>query len=67
MYVAKGYVRDPVSKVLINKDEKDYKDHVFKMDLYKTINNLKSEIDFLRAELSEARSAIARLEERNNV
>jgi len=67
MYVAKGYVRDPISKVLINKDEKDYKDHIFKMEIYKTINNLKNEIDFLRTELTEAKAAIARLEERNNV
>lgn len=67
MYVAKGYVRDPISKVLINKDEKDYKDHIFKMEVYKTINNLKNEIDFLRTELTEAKAAIARLEERNNV
>jgi len=67
MYVAKGYVRDPISKVLINKDEKDYKDHIFKMEIYKTINNLKNEIEFLRTELTEAKAAIARLEERNNV
>jgi len=67
MYVAKGYVRDPISKVLINKDEKDYKDHIFKMEIYKTINNLKNEIELLRTELTEAKAAIARLEERNNV
>lgn len=67
MELVKGYSRDPVTQVIINKDEKDYRDHMFKVDLYKTINNMKNEIDFLRSELTEAKAKLARLEERNNV
>ena len=67
MHLVKGYARDPVTKIIINKDETNYRDHLFKMELYKNINMLKNEIEFLKNELSEAKASIASLKERNNV
>jgi hypothetical protein len=67
MHLVKGYSRDPVTKIIINKDEANYRDHLFKMELYKNINTLKNEVQFLKNELSEAQASIASLKERNNV
>jgi len=64
MQLVKGYVRDPNTKAVINKDEKDYKDHIFKMEIYREINNLKNEVAFLQKELRKAQSLLASSEEK---
>jgi len=64
MQVVKGYVRDPITKAVINKDEKDYKDHIFKMDIYKEINDLKNQVSFLQEELRKIQGLLANSEEK---
>ena len=65
MNVIKGFVRDPITQAVINKDDKDYKDHIFKMDVYKEIIELRNEIQFLREELEKTRALLANSEEKN--
>lgn len=65
MYATKSYSRDPVTKVLINRDEKEYKDFKLKMEIFKEINSLKNEIAYLKAELFEAKTKLTNLEEKN--
>ena len=65
MEVLKGFVRDPSTQAVINKDEKDYKDHIFKMDIYKEICDLKGEVKFLREELEKTKALMANSEEKN--
>lgn len=65
MNIIKGFVRDPITQAVINKDEKDYKDHVFKMNIYGEINELKNEIRFLREELEKTKALLANSEEKN--
>lgn len=67
MYATKSYSRDPVTKVLINRDEKEYKDFKLKMEIFKEINALKNEVEYLKTELTEAKTKLANLEEKNNV
>lgn len=64
MHVVKGFVRDPITQAVINKDEKDYKDHVFRMELYKELNEMKSEIQFLREELGKTKALLGNSEEK---
>jgi hypothetical protein len=42
MDILKGFVRDPITQAVINKDEKNYKDHIFKMELYKELGRTKA-------------------------
>jgi hypothetical protein len=65
MNVIKGFVRDPITQAVINKDDKDYKDHIFKMDVYKEIIELRNQIQFLREELEKTRALLANSEEKN--
>ena len=65
MDLLKGFVRDPVTKAVINKDDRDYKDHIFKMDVYKEICELRSEVQFLREELEKTKALMANSEEKN--
>lgn len=62
MEFVKGYVRDPVSHVLINNDEREYREHKFKMDLSTKINSMQNEIDQLRLIVSQLQ---AKVEEKN--
>lgn len=64
MHVVKGFVRDPVTKAVINKDEREYKDHIFKMELYKEINDLRNEIQFLREDLEKTKALLPNSEEK---
>ena len=64
MHVIKGFVRDPVTQAVINKDDRDYKDHTFKMELYKELSELKNEIQFLRDELEKTKALLLNSEEK---
>ena len=64
MHVIKGFVRDPVTQAVINKDDRDYKDHTFKMELYKELSELKNEIQFLRDELEKTKALLSNSEEK---
>lgn len=48
MEYVKGYMRDPGSQVLINNDEKQYKDHVWKMELATKMKHMQNDIDVLK-------------------
>lgn len=65
MNILKGFVRDPTTQAVINKDEKDYKDYVFKIELYKDLNEMRNEIQFLREELEKTKALLANSEEKN--
>jgi hypothetical protein len=67
MYATKSYSRDPVTKVLINRDEKEYKDFKLKMEIFKEINSLKNEVKYLTTELHKTKTSLANLEEKINV
>jgi hypothetical protein len=54
--LTKTYKRDPVSKVLINNDEKEYKEYKLKVEIFTEINNLKKEIQLLRNEIEIIKS-----------
>lgn len=64
MHVIKGFVRDPVTQAVINKDDRDYKDHTFKMELYKELSELKNEIQFLRDEIEKTKALLPNSEEK---
>ena len=64
MHVIKGFVRDPVTQAVINKDDRDYKEHIFKMELYKELNELKNQIQFLRDELEKTKALLPNSEEK---
>lgn len=65
MEILKGFVRDPITQAVINKDEREYKDHVFKIELYKELNEMRNEIQFLREELEKTKALLANSEEKN--
>lgn len=65
MNVVKGFTRDPITQAVINKDEKDYKDHIFKMELYKELNEMRTDIQFLREELDKTKALLVNSEEKN--
>jgi hypothetical protein len=65
MDILKGFVRDPITQAVINKDEKNYKDHIFKMELYKELGEIRNEIQFLREELGRTKALLANSEEKN--
>lgn len=67
MQLLKGYIRDPITNAVINKDDSDYKDHTFKMTVFKELNALKAEIQFLYKELDKTKALINNLKEKNNV
>jgi hypothetical protein len=54
--LTKTYKRDPVSKILINNDEKEYKEYKLKVEIFKEINDLKIEIQHLKAEIEILKS-----------
>lgn len=62
MDFVKGYMRDPGSQVLINNDEKQYREHKFKMDLSTKLKHMQSEIDTLKLIVSQLQ---AKLEEKS--
>lgn len=64
MNVVKGFTRDPITQAVINKDEKDYKDHIFKMELYKELNEMRTDIQFLREELDKTKALLVNSEEK---
>lgn len=65
MNIVKGFVRDPITQAVINKDEKNYKDHIFKMELYKELNEMRTDIQFLRDELDKTKALLVNSEEKN--
>jgi single-stranded DNA-specific DHH superfamily exonuclease len=65
MQLLKGFIRDPITNAVINKDDRDYKDHTFKMNVFKEINELKTEIRVLREELKQTKALIINSEEKN--
>lgn len=67
MDISKSFKRDPISKALINNDDKEYTDHVFKLDLYKQIASLKEDISDLKQALYKTVERLDRMEEKTNV
>lgn len=62
MEFIKGYKRDPLSQVLINNDEKEYKDHMWKMDTSIKMKNMQNDIDMLKKIVIQLQ---AKIEEKN--
>jgi hypothetical protein len=50
MKIAK-LTRDPITSVIINNDEKEYREYQNKIDMIKQINELRNEVNLLKNEI----------------
>lgn len=58
LHVVKGYKRDPITQIVINSDEKEYKDYKFKMEIFKEMNELKEQIVYLNKRIENLEEKI---------
>lgn len=52
-YVTKGYMRDPRTNVVVNSDEREYKEYKLKMEIFKEINDLRDMVFYLAKKIEK--------------
>jgi peptidoglycan hydrolase CwlO-like protein len=59
-----SYKRDPSTNILINNDEKEYKEHQFKTDVVNKISNLQNEVKYLKTEVQILSKQFMKIQEK---
>lgn len=62
--VTKSFKRDPGSQILINSDEKSYREHMFRTEVMKEIFELRDQISFIKNELINIKHKLSTMEEK---
>ena len=59
------FVRDPITNIVINNNEKEYKEYQSKIELIRQINELKEEIKMLKLDLNAVIKDLTKMKESN--